>query len=83
MSYSLVGADRNTHLKIAAVALVGSMLAGLAFHGSLLAEAVSKNRAAKTEFVDAGQISRAGRLPDSLQPISSLELHIPSGVFQL
>jgi len=56
VSYSLVGADRNTHLKIAAVALACSLLAGLAFHGSLLADAAPKDELANNQFADAAQI---------------------------
>lgn len=36
MNFLLVRADRNTHLKIAAVALACSLLAGLAFHAGSL-----------------------------------------------
>lgn len=50
MNYSLIGADRYTHLKIVAVALVCSVLVGLAFHSSLLAAATPNPHLIDVQF---------------------------------
>jgi hypothetical protein len=34
MTYSLIGADRTTHIKIVTLALAGSLLVGFAVHAS-------------------------------------------------
>lgn len=50
MSYSLIGADRNTHLKIIGLALIGSVLFGFAFNASLFAAPVSKPQLVEVRF---------------------------------
>jgi hypothetical protein len=42
MNYSIVGADRNTHLKIFALAIIASLLVGVAFNASLFAAPIWK-----------------------------------------
>jgi hypothetical protein len=62
VSYSLVGADRNTHLKIAAVAFGCSALAAFVFHASLFAPSISKEQLAKNQFADAVEFACTKRL---------------------
>jgi hypothetical protein len=51
MNYSLINADRNTHLKIVLVALACSVLVGFAFNGSLFAAPASKPQLVDVTFV--------------------------------
>jgi hypothetical protein len=62
MNYSLVGADRATHLKIVTVALVASILVGIAAHASHSSANSNEIAAAAPKLTDSHSFASIDRV---------------------